>query len=68
MELLDLVVPPLVEYGSSSEIVLDCAFSVISDEEEKQLDVKWYHDEQHSPFLQWIPGYKPQVRDIFSGT
>ena len=51
MEIHKLSVPSLVKYGTMGEVLLDCDFDH-SEEEEKQLEVKWYHNDEHSPFFQ----------------
>ena len=51
VEIHKLSVPSLVKYGTMGEVFLDCDFDH-SDEEEKQLEVKWYHNDEHSPFFQ----------------
>ena len=51
MEIHKLSVPSLVKYGTMGEVFLDCDFDH-SEEEEKQLEVKWYHNDEHSPFFQ----------------
>lgn len=62
VEIHKLSVPSLVKYGAMGEVFLDCDFNH-SVEEEKQLEVKWYHNDEHSPFFQWLPGSNrsPQV-------
>ena len=51
VEIHKLSVPSLVKYGTMGEVLLDCDFDH-SEEEEKQLEVKWYHNDEHSPFFQ----------------
>ena len=51
VEIHKLSVPSLVKYGAMGEVFLDCDFNH-SVEEEKQLEVKWYHNDEHSPFFQ----------------
>ena len=61
VEIKELKVPELVEL-SPEDIVLDCDFDY--DESEKsQLDIKWYFNNEPSPFYQWIPSSraKPQL-------
>ena len=61
VEIRELKVPELVEL-SPEDIVLDCDFDY--DESEKsQLDIKWYFNDEPSPFYQWIPSSraKPQL-------
>ena len=62
VEIMDLVVPSVVEVGSEN-VVLDCNYS-FEDSEASELEVKWYFNEDPSPFLQWIAGRndsQPQV-------
>ena len=62
VEIVDLVVPSVVEVGSEN-VVLDCNYS-FEESEASELEVKWYFNEDPSPFLQWIAGRKdsqPQV-------
>lgn len=56
----DLLAP--LEFGSRNEIVLNCDYE-LSDEEKPQLDIKWYFNDDVTPFLQWVPGggRKPQL-------
>ena len=62
VEILKLSVPSLVRYNMTSEVFLSCNFGH-SHEEERQLEVKWYHNDEHSPFFQWLPGsdHPPQI-------
>eukprot|EP00095_Tigriopus_kingsejongensis_P011620 maker-scaffold638_size121162-snap-gene-0.33 protein:Tk11620 transcript:maker-scaffold638_size121162-snap-gene-0.33-mRNA-1 annotation:"PREDICTED: uncharacterized protein LOC664222 isoform X2" len=62
VEIIDLIMPETAESGNESEIVLDCDYD-FSEEERSQLDIKWYFNEEHIPFFQWIPGQgrKPQL-------
>ena len=70
VEITDLVVPSVVESGSEPWVDLSCQFSY-NESERKQLDIKWYFNENVTPFLQWIPssGRKPQIigDDPFGG-
>ena len=52
--------PEVVKSGS--ELMLDCNFSYL-DEEESQLDLKWYFNGSPIPVYQWVPSMKkgPQV-------
>ena len=54
-------IPPL-EFGSQNEVILQCDYD-ISDSEKGQLDLKWYFNDEVTPFLQWIPGgdRRPQL-------
>jgi len=61
---IGLTGPSQVELSSSDPVRLLCSF-LHTDEELKQLDVKWYKDKDQTPFLQWIPSLsrKPQLVD-----
>ena len=57
-----LEVPSAVELGSEN-VVLDCNYQY-NDTEKQQLEVKWYFNEDPTPFFQWIAGKietKPQI-------
>ena len=47
---------------SGSELMLDCNYSYL-DEEESQLDLKWYFNGSPIPVYQWVPSMSkgPQV-------
>ncbi len=60
MEIREFDVPPLVEYGVTKSIVLDCNYD-LGEEEMRGLDVKWFFNRSDEPFLQWIPGNRPQL-------
>ena len=53
--------PPL-EIGRQKEVVLPCDYD-IGDSEIGQLDLKWYFNNEVTPFLQWVPGggRRPQL-------
>lgn len=53
--------PPL-EIGRQKEVVLPCDYD-IGDSEIGQLDLKWYFNNEITPFLQWVPGggRRPQL-------
>ena len=62
VEIIELSVPKVVEEGSEN-ILLDCNFSY-EESEAKQLEVKWYFNQELAHFCQWIAGhsdYKPQI-------
>ena len=54
--------PTAIQSSQQPWVELSCSFSFEA-MEHKQLDLKWYFDEQEEPFLQWIPssGRKPQM-------
>merc|ERR1712066_897305 len=60
--------PEVVQSGS--ELMLDCNFSYL-DEEESQLDLKWYFNGSPIPVYQWVPSMNkgPQViGDLFKNS
>ena len=62
LEIVDFVVPSVVEVGSEN-VVLDCNYN-FDEAEGSELEVKWYFNEDPSPFLVWIAGRKdsqPQI-------
>ena len=60
VHILNLVGPEVVQSGS--ELMLDCNYSYL-DEEESQLDLKWYFNGSPIPVYQWVPSMSkgPQV-------
>ena len=50
----EVLVPAVVEAGAE-EAVLDCPFT-FSQEEEDQLEVRWFFNSSPTPFYQWSPG------------
>eukprot|EP00096_Caligus_rogercresseyi_P012667 TRINITY_DN5385_c0_g1_i1.p1 TRINITY_DN5385_c0_g1~~TRINITY_DN5385_c0_g1_i1.p1 ORF type:complete len:276 (+),score=48.18 TRINITY_DN5385_c0_g1_i1:295-1122(+) len=61
VEILSLNVPDLIEVGTR-DIELDCEYNY--DEDERvQLDIKWYFENDPTPFYQWVPGQmeRPQI-------
>ena len=61
MKIRELSVPSMVELGSEN-ILLDCDFDY-NDTERIQLDIKWYFEDEPSPFYQWVPEQmaRPQI-------
>ena len=59
-------VPPLVEAGTVSNIVLDCPYSITKNEK-KGLVLKWYLNSLHIPIYQWIPPNHPSGLGIMGG-
>eukprot|EP00095_Tigriopus_kingsejongensis_P006886 maker-scaffold125_size330479-snap-gene-0.13 protein:Tk06886 transcript:maker-scaffold125_size330479-snap-gene-0.13-mRNA-1 annotation:"PREDICTED: uncharacterized protein LOC103514618" len=58
-------VPPVIEVGSHSHIILDCDYD-LSEQEARQVDVKWFFNNDPQPFFQWLPGRPPQtVGELF---
>eukprot|EP00095_Tigriopus_kingsejongensis_P006890 snap_masked-scaffold125_size330479-processed-gene-1.1 protein:Tk06890 transcript:snap_masked-scaffold125_size330479-processed-gene-1.1-mRNA-1 annotation:"hypothetical protein DAPPUDRAFT_238102" len=69
VQIRELVVPKLFELGSADHILLDCDFDY-EESEKYQLDIKWYFNNEPSPFMQWVPGQmkRPQlIGDKFRG-
>ena len=56
--------PPVVDVGQLADpwVSLTCSF-VHTEEEYKELDIKWYFSREEEPFLQWVPstGREPQT-------
>ena len=61
MKIRELSVPSVVELGSEN-ILLDCDFDY-NDTERIQLDIKWYFEDEPTPFYQWVPEQmaRPQI-------
>ena len=62
LDITQFIVPSVVEVGSEN-VVLDCNYNY-DQEEASELEVKWYFNEDPSPFLVWIAGRpesSPQV-------
>lgn len=61
VKIRELSVPSMVELGSEN-ILLDCDFDY-NDTERIQLDIKWYFEDEPSPFYQWVPEQmaRPQI-------
>ncbi|XP_013789793.1 uncharacterized protein LOC106473656 isoform X1 [Limulus polyphemus] len=53
LAITSLSVPHLVENGTREYVDLDCIYNFT--EEDEQLVVKWYHNEDPNPIYQWIP-------------
>ncbi|GLH12074.1 Uncharacterized protein GBIM_16831 [Gryllus bimaculatus] len=68
VQITELHVPPVVRNGSSSA-VLDCEYSLRSDElrTDSGLVVKWYFNNGPSPVYQWIAGGRPQDLGVLRG-
>merc|ERR1712083_495308 len=62
VHITDLVGPTVVETGQ--ELMIDCDFDYLQ-EEESQLDLKWYFNGSPIPVYQWVPSMNkgPQVID-----
>ncbi|OQR70302.1 hypothetical protein BIW11_11714, partial [Tropilaelaps mercedesae] len=54
IRILDVVVPQFVENGTADSVVLDCVYQY-SLEEDQQLVVKWFFNQDPKPIYQWIP-------------
>ena len=59
VKLESLTVPPLVQNGTVSHIILDCPYSLISSEKDGMV-LKWYLNSRTVPIYQWIPPSHPQ--------
>ena len=61
VKIRQLTVPSTVEAGSEN-ILLDCDFDYDADER-VQLDIKWYFNNEPSPFYTWVPEKmsRPQI-------
>jgi len=58
-----LTVPTATEAGDDdASVILDCDYEY-EEREKNHLEVKWYHNKEPSPFLQWLPssGGPPQI-------
>ena len=66
VRLESISVPPLLEAGTVSDIVLDCPYS-ITDKEKEGLVLKWYLNSHHVPIYQWIPPNSPRGLGIMEG-
>jgi len=62
VQIYDAHIPPPLALGSLDEVVLNCDYD-LKEEERGQLDIKWFHNDDYMPFLQWIPGggRRPQL-------
>lgn len=62
VQIYDAHIPPPLALGSLDEVVLNCDYD-LREEERGQLDIKWFHNDDYMPFLQWIPGggRRPQL-------
>ena len=68
VHITDLKGPKVIETGS--ELLLDCDFDYL-EEEESQLDLKWYFNRSPIPVYQWVPSMNkgPQViGDLFKNS
>jgi len=68
VHITDLKGPTVIETGS--ELLLDCDFDYL-EEEESQLDLKWYFNRSPIPVYQWVPSMNkgPQViGDLFKNS
>ena len=68
VHITDLKGPTVVETGD--ELMIDCDFDYLQ-EEESQLDLKWYFNRSPIPVYQWVPSMNkgPQViGDLFKNS
>ena len=66
VQLESISVPPMVEVGTVSNIVLDCPYSV-TEEEKKGLVLKWYLNSLYIPIYQWMPPNLPCGLGVMEG-
>ncbi|XP_075211626.1 uncharacterized protein LOC142318888 isoform X2 [Lycorma delicatula] len=59
-----LRVPEVVQNGSESSVILDCDYTLDSQD---GLVVKWFFNNNPSPVYQWIPDKKPQDLGVLKG-
>ena len=65
VEIKSMSVPRVVQSGAEDHVVLDCDYD-LNEKEARQVDVKWFFNDDNQPFFQWIPGRKPQtIGDLF---
>lgn len=57
IQITSLNVPDRVENGSVESVILDCVYTMDEDED-KQLVVKWFFNDDPVPIYQWIPELK----------
>lgn len=57
IQITSLNVPDRVENGSVESVILDCVYTMDEDED-KQLVVKWFFNDDPIPIYQWIPELK----------
>lgn len=62
MEIREFSVPALVQYGTSESVILDCNYE-FGEKEREGIVIMWFFSKNIGPFLQWIPGRKPQLVD-----
>ena len=66
VHLESLSVPPMVEAGTVSNIILDCPYSITEGEKEG-LVLKWYLNSVYIPIYQWMPPNPPRGLGIMRG-
>nr|XP_045608701.1 uncharacterized protein LOC123764709 isoform X1 [Procambarus clarkii] len=66
LHIVDLVVPEVIQNGSRSSVVLDCAYRYERYEQEG-LVVKWFWNNEPEAVYQWIPGKMPEAMGILKG-
>lgn len=49
-----MLVPERVENGTEESVILDCIYS-FDEDDDKQLVVKWFFNDDPEPIYQWIP-------------
>ncbi|KAK8723130.1 hypothetical protein OTU49_011856, partial [Cherax quadricarinatus] len=66
LHIVDLVVPEVIQNGSRSSVVLDCAYRYERYEQDG-LVVKWFWNNEPEAVYQWIPGKNPEAIGILKG-
>ena len=62
ISMIKLSVPTAVENGKAS-VILDCLYSY-SKAEAEQLRLRWFYNENPSPFYQWVAGRKASQPEV----
>ncbi|KAK3862651.1 hypothetical protein Pcinc_031509, partial [Petrolisthes cinctipes] len=66
LHILDLAIPEVIQNGTRSSVVLDCAYRYERYEKE-DLVVKWFFNGEPEAVYQWILGKKPEAMGILKG-
>lgn len=69
IQITALRVPTEIRNGSGKDTVLDCEYTLRSDElaADSGLVIKWFFNNSPAPVYQWIPGQRPQDLGILRG-
>ena len=62
ISVIELSVPTAVENGEAS-VILDCLYSY-SKAEAEQLRLRWFYNQNPSPFYQWVAGRKASQPEV----